>query len=1217
MASGTECSPGRVWIALVIALACGCGADFGGSPESASVAVNSPASPSAFVAVNSPAAPRVAYALKQHNGTIFVYLDIDHVAGSVPLVELGLAGRKPIRLGSDSAKTAAMDGRTRFSFTIKKLALAEGTADLEKFRMGISVRWPGGVAGKDRRIERYLHTDPAAAHSGLSPDVEHWTLINFRQYTQLVEDRRLGISLSVKQPMDGKLTVVIEDSKGRRVRNLLGGAQTGKGVLTVDWDGTADDGNLVMPGTYRWRSAHHPGIKPHYLTSFCNGGEKDMFSGFGSNHSRFVHAASNSRYAFIAAPLTEGGWEMIAVDDNGKWQKGFQKAHGTPLHGVQVVADEKIFYAVHDGLGWGEKIDKNNPKWKCSNKITLTRFNIETTKPIDYPGRKHFIQIGEYEHGPGAADEKMRSQYSVAGAALLEGMLYVACRHLDEVLIVDPEDGRVKKRFPLNDPRSLASHSGRLYAVTGDSVLSFGENGEGMTKVLSPTGLDIHGLALDPAGNIYLTDHTSHTVRIFAADGSPVGSLGKPGGPYKGKYDKERMVLPLGMAVKGNRLWVTEDRWNPKRVLAWDLDRGKVALEKFGNPSYGSSGGGFDPDDHTRWLGLGAGWKVNLEGGKDVCASVMNSKRGHLDGYYKGSMRYTFHKQGGRTFLLGSGKIGMVSELMDDGSVRDLAAVANLHLFSYACGWKLPPALEAVLPEKYLKMKEKRYRTNESRNLGVMWVDENGDGALQKNEFSFHEGPTGYAASWGNNQRDLTLRFPLQPKGEAPRILVLRPDGFHPGGAPKYPALSDAVARAVPWKETMPLDYRKSSMPTTVDRWNNLIYNTSPQMVAVAPDGKRLWQYPNNWVGVHGSHRAPLPEAGVMQGNLFFLGCAPLDEASDVFVLNGNHGRFSVLTSDGLYLDEMFRDVRTGRDRNALMVGGEPFGGFFARSRKDDAFYLQTGGDGYRIYRLSGLHELKRGSGKITVTKEQIMAAERKLARKRAEGVKKKEAVVLPAPKKHTIDGRDHGWQKNWTVEWDRNGQFPVKVKCAHDGDTLYLYYNVYDESPWVNNGKDWTTLFKTGDSVDLQIGTDRSADPTRRGPAPGDVRLLIAPFEGKPIVVLYRHRVKDGKNPVTFTSPWRSETVDVVEKLEAVQVKVDTGDVWYRLEAAVPLKALGLVPVKGKEFKADFGVIYGDRDGTINFLRSYWANQATMLVNDVPGEIMLTPNQWGRIRFE
>jgi len=31
---------------------------------------------------------------------------------------------------------------------------------------------------------------------------------------------------------------------------------------------------------------------------------------------------------------------------------------------------------------------------------------------------------------------------------------------------------------------------------------------------------------------------------------------------------------------------------------------------------------------------------------------------------------------------------------------------------------------------------------------------------------------------------------------------------------------------------------------------------------------------------------------------------------------------------------------------------------------------------------------------------------------------------------------------------------------------------------------------------------------------------------------------------------------------------------------------------------------------------RSYWANPATMLVDDIPGEIMLHPNLWGTLRI-
>ena len=207
-------------------------------------------------------------------------------------------------------------------------------------------------------------------------------------------------------------------------------------------------------------------------------------------------------------------------------------------------------------------------------------------------------------------------------------------------------------------------------------------------------------------------------------------------------------------------------------------------------------------------------------------------------------------------------------------------------------------------------------------------------------------------------------------------------------------------------------------------------------------------------------------------------------------------------------------------------------------------------------------------------------------------------------------------------AQWSRNGQFPVAVRAAHDGKTLYLSFAVKDGSPWVNNGKDWQLLFKTGDSVDLQLGADPTANPQRSAPVPGDLRLLIAPFQGGNIAVLYRHRLPDPQagaptDSVVFQCPWRSEKVDSVRKLASAKIAVNRSGNSYLVKAAVPLGDLGLdASAFGKLLRCDFGVIYGDAEGTTNIFRNYWSNQATGLVNDVPGEIMLTPNLWGRRYF-
>jgi len=162
------------------------------------------------------------------------------------------------------------------------------------------------------------------------------------------------------------------------------------------------------------------------------------------------------------------------------------------------------------------------------------------------------------------------------------------------------------------------------------------------------------------------------------------------------------------------------------------------------------------------------------------------------------------------------------------------------------------------------------------------------------------------------------------------------------------------------------------------------------------------------------------------------------------------------------------------------------FGGSFGRDEKSGRYLVQIGHGPYRIYELTGLDRARRLAGKVEVTAEQIAAAERKSRRQAAQRHEAKVAAVPGA------------------LKWTKSGQFPVELKLEADATQLRLHYGVQDPSPWVNNGRDWTKLFATGDTVDFQFAADPAADPKRRGPVPGDKRLCIAPFEGKPIAVLH-----------------------------------------------------------------------------------------------------------------
>ena len=336
-----------------------------------------------------------------------------------------------------------------------------------------------------------------------------------------------------------------------------------------------------------------------------------------------------------------------------------------------------------------------------------------------------------------------------------------------------------------------------------------------------------------------------------------------------------------------------------------------------------------------------------------------------------------------------------------------------------------------------------------------------------------------------------------------------------------------------------------------------------------------------------------------MQGVMAFLGIAPLDADSDVVFLNGNHGRCFILSTDGIYLDEAFVDVRVSYLKNEYRLGGEIFGGSFARDAKSGKYYVQIGHGPYRIYELIGFDKLRRMSGSLVVTKDQIDVAERNSLR---------QVAAKQTAREGTLPG---------TIAWDKSGKFKTSVDVAADETHLSLTWRVQDASPWVNNGRDWTKLFATGDTVDFQFGADREADPKRREPVVGDKRLLIAPYEGSAIAVLYEHRKPGGANPIEFTSPWRGAKVDDVRRLSTADLAVKKESFGYTVTARLPLAELGLSLQPNTSLRADFGVTFGDDGGTDVNLRSYWSNQATGLVDDIPGEIMLSPNLWGELKVQ
>jgi len=1185
-------------------------AEQGKSKHVGSLAVNTAVKQSVFVEgdyvdVSIEGAPPASIAMKRDQQNFHFSLRTN--MQPVPEVELGLAAAKAIMLNSKDALVT----EDRIEFQVPVASLITNDSDWSSFRWGASLRWDG-----NRNLrERLSHNDSRATFRPLSTNPDHWQAFSLAEYQRRVTEQKNEIWVDFQQPVEGKVSIVIEDAQGKRIRNLVSGRSISAGSQRVLWDGLDENGKLVPPGQYRWRGISHPGIEPNYLMNFANGGEPTIRP-WGPNHSTMHDVTTNGEFVFFAAPVTEGGWALVALDADGKWIQGYEHQHGLGINHDAIAADDRYLYCAQDGFAWGgtRGIDFQSNDWQATWKLSLVRYDIKSGKMINFPGRKDHLIVDEMQVGPGSNNADFEG-FNLGGMTVQGDRIYIGSRQHNAVLVLDAQSGQLLEEVPVEGPRKLAA-AGDVFVATDSGVVRLRDR----KQVIPTKGMDVAGIACAANHDILVSDRVTHQIYRFSPEGKLIAKIGTPGGPYAGEYNPSRIVNPEGISFgPEGKLWVTEDRWSPKRIHAWDLQKNEVVYEKFGVPHYGGTGATFDPKSHRRWVGLGCRWELDFQQQTARPTHVLAIDDAHFEHYHP--LNYQLIREQGRTYLVGFGKITTVSEVRADGSIKDCAAISSTHHFSYGCNWQPP---QAYIDAFYAKWPEERKNEKVGRKgdgkpyaqkgPGVLWVDQNNDGEPQQEEFEFTDKTVQVGgSSWGHRSVGLTLKFPMLVDQQV-KVATLAPGKINSDGVPQYPTLAEAVATAT----EIPLTpgHQRHSASSHDDRFGRFLINSDPEMNAYSADGKHLWSFANQWSGVHGSHRAPLPETGVMQGTLYFLGMAPFDDQADVFFLSGNHGRCFMLTSDGLYLDEMFRDVRVSYANDAYRLGGEIFGGCFGKSDKDGQYYVQIGHGSYRLYHLAGLDQAVRISGELTVSKQQADAAEQKTLRGLADESVKKRATIAAAKVPPIVDGDLKEWTGAPVAKWDQNGKFPVTVWSSRDEQNLYLAYQVEDVSPFVNQGRQWSTLFATGDTVDFQFATDADANPKRNAPVPGDKRVMIAPFEDKPTVVLFEHRKPGGTHPIEFTSPWRGEKVDHVEQLTDAKVAVQRHRGSYVVEVMLPLDKLGWKIEPGTIYRSDFGVTFGDPEGKETQLRSYWANPATMLVDDIPGEIMLHPAMWGEIEF-
>jgi hypothetical protein len=752
-------------------------------------------------------------------------------------------------------------------------------------------------------------------------------------------------------------------------------------------------------------------------------------------------------------------------------------------------------------------------------------------------------------------------------------------------------------------------------------------------------------VAVDSDGNIVIGDvGPDSQVKAYTPAGKLVYTCGRKGGrPVRGKFDKQAMVSMSSVAVDSTgHVWVVES-WNfPRRVSVWSRG-GKLVRDYIGNAAYAASGCYLH--DQNPALAYVGPIEMKLDRKRrtwDVTQVLWVPDEGSGESFsvstraHAAAQRFTSDVSGRpREYMFChpyDSQSGNVVLMKRGGRWQPVAAVCWVgHISGRISHYNV---IEEAPSGEFADL---------NAHDGVYWNDHNRDGRVQRTECVIvptdapglpnderrkGEGALPLYSGWGGRMgpdlvfyaTGLTRYTPLRiTKDGAP---IYGPESRESFG----PEQSRADIVPVP-EEDLILCLSFQGYPRT----------TSGMLGIGDTTGDVLWSYPNPYPGVHGSHRAPMSEPGLVIGPLKICGVAHVsDQVGRVLALRGNLGEDYYMTTDGLYVGAMFRDGRLpgdslppreellrGMPMEALSEGSEPFNGWFGR-QSDGKIRMVTSiaRTAGLIIEVKGLESIRRFRGPTLAVDAAILAkADEDNQARAAASAQPKEYAVRVATEPPRIDGGSSDWSDVPAMELERVGSPTTgTAKLRYDGERLYALFEVQDTSPWRNAGKDLIRLFKTGDAVDLQLSVAPAPGERQRGTLlPGDLRVLFAQLAGEPVTVLMKpiDAAAAAEARVTYRSPVGEKSFDRVELIEDAEIKVRAHDRGYCVEAAIPFSAIGLSPRAGMVLRGDAGFISSDADGTVNTARTYWANKRTNLVSDEPSEAWLYPAEWGNLTFE
>lgn len=1032
-----------------------------------------------------------------------------------------------------------------------------------------------------------------------------------------------GIPIQYDAQQDGLLTLVIEDKKGDRVKNLVADHPVHQGHNIVEWDGTSLNG-LAEPGMYHVRGLFHRDIAAHLQYSIYSPGNPPWPTSDGTGAWLADHTApasvlylpegspwpthSSEPEILLGADAAEAGHALMWTDLNGR------KLEGTKIRGWNGgIALARDFGSAHnpDHVAYTVYVVNPSRDFGRTDPGALQVYIITKTGLV--PLEKVIGGIQTHD-----------AFRELVGLAAYNGLLLLSNPAANEIVAFDvrhlPHPMFAKVKVP-NLGGLAFEPDGHLLVCTDGNIVRYTVRNDWRSltlaephRVISASSLQAPKQLIEADNEIYVTDWgASHQVKVFSASsGKQLRVIGLPGGPQLGEYDEQRMAHPLGITIDSHGiLWVAEEDYLPKRISRWDAKTGRFINAWYGPTQYG--GGGFaDPHDIYRayYPSIGNPGSMGLlEFHVDPATGASRLT----------AVRYRYPDPKNDVISYGGyppSPIFFPGDMIPAGSHGGITPAQTFYLQghqyftdSYNTYWYNQTAVTTLWilekgicrpiasagwvgtgPHHWVTLDEPEIKKNippgNPDDVFFTWTDRNHDHAVQPDEVQF-----------------------FRPSVHGSAGVVIQPDLSIISGGPYHLPAASVDSAGVPAYDLSKMKllsktHAEGEVALSPDGWfiaglsgyrdGHLRWTLTSRGTSIPPIGPGDIQDPKRMLGY--PVRPAAGQAGYMIARYSYM------------------GEIYIYTTDGLLVTTLGGDTRTApfwpypEQKQGMAITGLSFEAEqfwpFMFSADDGNIYLAVGKWHTSIVRLDGLDSIQRVDlGSVEVTKEELAAAEPIRAQALSQDKLRAEVQI------HRVQGAvSAAFDQLPAEDWapiDANSSFQLGT----DGKSLIVTYRTNQPQLLRNSAAEFPFAFTQGGGLDLMIRS-QGADDTRQILA-GDLRLFVTQRNGKLLAVLYRQKAQTPGNRVTFASPVGEVIFDDVQDVsDQVQLVSNGGNYTF----AVSLALVGLDPLKGKTYRGDVGMVLSD--GMRARARVYWHNKADSMTADVPSEARLNPSQWGVFRF-